>query len=160
MDAYEKVRLKSLEFARIERDIPVRTATRKDRILQYLGLFNSTDTNNYCVAFLYWCYQQAAASYGMPNILPHSASATGFKNLCPNSWFIPLSQPVQPGDIFVRHHRKPHAGLVNAPLISRTALHTIEGNTYVDPKTKATGVFNRKRDKEADKYAIFRPTML
>ena len=161
MDAYEKVRIKSLEFARIEREIPVRNATHKARIQKYMDLFHSSDTDNYCVAFIYWCYQQASAFYGMPNVLPKDANAVGFMNKCHNKMFTLFPGVAhQPGDIFVRYHRRPHAGMVNAPLVSRSVLWTIEGNTYVDPATKARGVFNRKRDKEADKYAIFRPTML
>lgn len=109
----------------------------------------STDLNPpalWCMAFVYWCFKQAAGQLGVPNPMHKTASCTNL-----HSWAKPkglVKSSPQRGDIFLvrggadgRTHQ--HTGLVVE--VNGAQIKTIEGNTNNDGSSNGIGVFIRTR---------------
>ena len=151
------LRYRALEIARAERDKRVR-ADEGDRldgtqIREYLKSVGASPRNDYCVAFVYWCYRQAAGQLGCANILPKTASTSLFKSWAPKSWFLSKDQLPEPGDIYLRSDLG-HTGMVNYVKDGRLETKTVEGNTWVVPYN--WGVHGRTRNLK-NAY-VLRPT--
>ncbi len=172
MDIYYQVRRKAVEFARMERDAKVRAEKgnifRGKRIRDYQRSVGMGE-DNYCVAFVYWCYQQACAALGKYNLIPKTARTHVLWHESPYDWVLPVGESPQPGDIWIRTD-KPHVGLVREAINGRGEVATIEGNTWrkewieiVDGKSYKFhdwGVHGRIRNMTTNTLAILRPTWM
>jgi hypothetical protein len=158
-DGYETVRTKAVEFALTEKMNQVRANPGNmysgPRINCYQDLLG-IGRDDYCVAFVYWCYQMACISLGAPNILPRTGSTTRLKQWSHSDWFLKGGEVPQPGDIWMRH-KKRHTGIVWYVSGGLAEVITIEGNTYTgsDPRW---GVHGRKRNMSTNTLGIIRPT--
>lgn len=100
----------------------------------------------WCMAFVYWCFNQASSRVGQPNPMLKTASCTNLY-----SWAASHNKLVstpQRGDIFLvrggaqgRTHQ--HTGIVTS--VSGGSIGTIEGNTNNDGSSNGIGVFRRTR---------------
>jgi len=116
---------------------------------QYLASVGIEPGHAWCAAFVYWCFDKAARTVGVPNPLPK----TGY---CPNieSWakdrgiLVPTPQA---GDIFLvrrvpageRHVRACHTGIVTR--VTGGKVKTVEGNTNDTGSANGIGVFALNR---------------
>lgn len=128
------------------------------KYLEAIGLAKSPGTQDYCVAFIYWCYQQAVtrlnAEEGTPvykNPLPKQGSVPRLYTHASTSGR--LVDTPQAGDIYIRGDMK-HAGIVHEiPKPGSNRMNTIEGNTWIGPQDKKDwGVFKRPRISMEDCY--------
>jgi len=95
----------------------------------------------WCQAFVYWCYQQAAAELKIKNpvpktggVLKHWGDTTAKKDGLPDR-----------GDLFVMAF---NGGLGHIGFVEKVEgdwIHTLEGNTNDDGSREGIGVFRRKR---------------
>lgn len=106
----------------------------------------------WCAAFASFCYVQGHAKVGAPLFFKRNGGAGGMRdNLIKAGLFIPMSslydgakKPVTtarlpgPGDFIVFPG---HIGLLKSFDHAGRTLEAIEGNTYVDPKNRADGVY-------------------
>jgi hypothetical protein len=159
-DIYQAVREKAVEFAEIEKLAKVRADPNDSKSGPRIACYQQSlgiGRSNYCVAFVYWCYERACSVLGMPNILPRTGSTTRLSQWASREWFVPASEMPQPGDIWLRDQKR-HTGLVWYVKGGRAEVITIEGNTYTyaDPRW---GVHGRKRDLTSNTLAILRPSL-
>lgn len=133
----------------------------KYQIAAGLTLNASTSKPGYawCVAFTYYCYQQAAAKLGIGNphiktagVLDHWSRAKGKPGIVRISNVDAINDPtlVKPGALFIIDHGGGlgHSGIVTE--VSNGRLVTIEGNTNDGGSRNGIGVFERKARKIAD----------
>jgi hypothetical protein len=121
--------------------------------------------NFWCMAFVYWCFDQAAQKAKAANAFPHTAG-------CLDAWNrVRASSPariltagqaaanpalVKPGMVFILDHGggNGHTGFV----VGQTggALHTIEGNSNDSGSANGVGVFelNRRSVVESDLHGF------
>lgn len=107
----------------------------------------------WCAAFASYCYVQGHAKEGAPLFLKRDGNAGRLRdNLIKAGLFIPMSslydgakKPIKPaprlpgpGDFIVFPG---HIGLLKSFNHDARTLEAIEGNTYVDPKHRADGVY-------------------
>jgi hypothetical protein len=100
----------------------------------------------WCMAFVYWCFQRAAAQLGATNPMYKTASCSDLY-----AWAKPrglVKSTPQRGDIFLvrggadgRTHQ--HTGLVVE--VSGGTMKTVEGNSNDDGSSNGIGVFVRNR---------------
>jgi hypothetical protein len=124
---------------------------RVDQYAQAVGL-NPADGLPWCVAFVYWCFQQAADRASRKNPLPktagvlkHWSAATKLRSVQIVKGVKAVETPtlVQPGFLFVMDfgggvgHIGFVADFVNGHLV------TVEGNTGHDGTREGIGVFRR-----------------
>jgi hypothetical protein len=98
------------------------------------------------MAFVYWCFGQAATRLGVANPLRRTASCTSLYAWAGSQG--KLARPPQRGDIFLvrggaegRTHQ--HTGLVTG--VHGGQVMTVEGNTNNDGSREGIGVFLRHR---------------
>ncbi|HMP91559.1 MAG TPA: CHAP domain-containing protein [Phnomibacter sp.] len=120
------------------------------RVKEYL---NSVDLNikaPWCMAFVYWCFQQAANTLGKGNplvktggVLNHWNKTTGKKIAAKEA----VDNPglVKPGHIFIMDFGKGagHTGIVES--VTGGFIKVIEGNTNEGGSREGIGVFARTR---------------
>jgi hypothetical protein len=158
-DAYESVRKKAVEFALNEKLMKVRADSGNMYSGQRISCYQDSlgiGRDDYCVAFVYWCYQMACTALGTPNVLPRTGSTTRLSLWANSDWFIRGGELPQPGDIWMRNSKR-HTGLVWYVHGGLAEVITIEGNTYTssDPRW---GVHGRKRNMSTNTLGIIRPT--
>ena len=129
-----------------------RGSNRGPEVDQYLDSV-STDLRGqpWCMAFIYWCFGQAATELGVPNPAPRTASVHRSWEMAqrPGVTVVKHDQAVRdptlvrPGMIFHidTGGRTGHAGFVVDVVGGK--LVTIEGNTNDDGSREGIGVFNR-----------------
>lgn len=83
----------------------------------------------WCIAFGYWCFQEAADNLGIQNPVPKTGSVLHCWEIADTKYKI-LGRP-QKGDIFIMDlgNGLGHAGLVEEVEADNIILHTIDGNT-------------------------------
>jgi len=99
----------------------------------------------WCMAYVYWCVNKAAADMLLPNPLVKTAGVlrqweeTKLRKI-PNR-----SKAIKPGDIFILRfaHGTGHTGFVEK--IDSGIVHTIEGNTNDDGSREGYEVARRQR---------------
>jgi hypothetical protein len=97
-----------------------------DPVPGYLGSVGINFPASWCMAFMYWCYNQASAALGVPNpMLKTGGVLTGWEGRPRNHVKLPL-----PGDVFIMDlgHGLGHTGIIES-IDPDGTLHTIEGNT-------------------------------
>lgn len=121
----EIFRHKVIEIARGE--TYVRAKTHREQILKYLEAVGVNYYTNYCVAFVYWCYQNTSDNFGYNyNPMPITGSTGKLYNFAKRCGLF-VDDP-QYGDIYISG-KKNHTGLV-IKYNGKTS-KTVEGNTYI-----------------------------
>jgi hypothetical protein len=124
-----------------------------DRYLRTVGLNPAGGSFAWCVAFLYWCFEQASQQDNLPDnpmfrtagvhVLWHrSRDQARVRRITPQQAAANFSL-VQPGQIFCLDHGsgQGHMGIVES--IHQGKMVTIEGNTNVGGSREGIGVFRR-----------------
>lgn len=121
------------------------------RVNQYLEAVGDKGGLPWCAAFVYWCFQEAAAALNVPNPATRTAGAVdvwdeaGTRGTPRVAAVVAAERPilVQPGMVFViaTGGGHGHVGLVEK--IEGTVLTTIEGNTNNGGSREGIGVFRR-----------------
>lgn len=125
-------------------------SNRGKMVNEYLLSVGLPGGNFWCMAFVYWCYQQAAKQLLVANPLPKTAG-------CLDHWHktkgrkiakreaVLHPELVTPGAVFIMDHGKGagHTGIVVS--VDGQTLTTIEGNTNEAGSRNGIGVFRRKR---------------
>jgi hypothetical protein len=144
-----EVALRAKEIAFFQRGIKEQPlgSNSGPEVDQYLSSVNVPSGNAWCMAFVYWCYRQAALDLGQINPAHQSGSCTTVYN-----WAVANSKIVtepQAGDIFLVKDSA-GTGCLHTGIIIRvmsSGLTTIEGNTTDNGSAEGTGVFYRTRSK-------------
>lgn len=106
-----------------------------------------SSTSYWCMAFVYWVYEQACEKLGIPNPLVRTALVMGQWNSIKNAIKATKSQEhlIIPGSIFIidHGHGKGHAGIIISK--DNGYVVTIEGNTNQGGNRNGFGVFQRRR---------------
>lgn len=124
---------------------------RVDQYLKAVGLDPSSGSYAWCAAFVYWCFQQAAAASQALNPairdagvldLWSRAGAAGIRRI---SSAEANSNPgvVEPGCVFVIKTGTVHGHVGFVEKVAGMALTTIEGNTNINGSREGIGVFRR-----------------
>lgn len=116
------------------------------KVSEYLRSVGITHADLWCMAFVYWCFQQGAGKAGTMNTLKKTASCTELYSWAKSNG--KLASTPQRGDIFLvrggaagrTHH---HTGIVTS--VSGGTVKTVEGNTNNDGSSNGIGVFQRSR---------------
>ena len=140
------------------REIPLGSNTGP-RVNQYLDAVGVAPGQPWCMAFVFWCFKQAAAARGVSNPVPRNGSVI-------HCWQLAQSQPgtnvvpaekanadpslVLPGMVFFidTGAEHGHAGFVVDVVVG--TLVTIEGNTNSAGLREGIGVFQRSSRKIRD----------
>ncbi|HVE57941.1 MAG TPA: hypothetical protein VNB22_14000 [Pyrinomonadaceae bacterium] len=123
----QSFRYKVIEYAQKEYKSPESLSEKKEKYLRIIGLGSN---HNYCVAFVYWCYEQAAKFFGITNpMLKTGKTGTLYTFAETHNLFV--EQP-EIGDIYIKYNKE-HTGLIqfSNPNYKTKKTKTIEGNTYV-----------------------------
>ncbi|HEX8215541.1 MAG TPA: CHAP domain-containing protein [Allosphingosinicella sp.] len=126
---------------------------------QYLRSTGTALGSYWCMAFIFWCFREAAAGAGVANPFPRTAG-------CIDAWSrVRRSQPqrlisraaamnnpslVRPGHVFILDYGKGlgHTGFVRQSF--NGPLRSIEGNTNPTGSSNGLGVFELNRRKITD----------
>jgi hypothetical protein len=117
---------------------------------QYLASVGLSPGNFWCAAFVYWCFDKAAAKLGRTNpllktghVMTHWNKTTGKKILAVDAADMPSL--VKPGNIFLLNTggSSGHTGLVEK--VDGGFIHTIEGNSNNSGSRNGIGVFRLQR---------------
>lgn len=126
-----------------EQPLGSNSGPKVDEYLKSVGIMHP---DLWCMAFVYWCFQQGAGQAGMTNTLKKTASCTDLYSWAKANGKLATSP--QRGDIFLvrggaagRTHQ--HTGIVTT--VSGGSVKTIEGNTNNDGSSNGIGVFQRTR---------------
>ncbi|KQP02787.1 CHAP domain-containing protein [Pseudorhodoferax sp. Leaf265] len=124
-------------------------------------LTGNPDARAWCMAFVYWAFDQGAAHLGTPNVAPRTAGCLdhwGRARFVPGAVRITSAEAladlslVKPGQVFICDfgHGLGHAGIVER-VLPDGRLVTVEGNTNNDGSRSGVGVFRLERRKLSDK---------
>ena len=121
-----------------------------DKYLLSSGLNPAGQHYSWCMAFVYWCFNEAAKSLGRNNPLVKTAGCLNHWNsaTCPKIKMADaMNNPsmVKPGFIFIidHGHGNGHTGIVES--VSNGMINTIEGNTNNDGSANGYGVLRLSR---------------
>jgi hypothetical protein len=135
-----------------ENPIGSNRGVRVDQYIRSAGLDPNQGSFPWCVAFLYWCFNEASSKQGISNPVFQTASVHQL-------WHRSLNRPqtkritpreanekyslVQPGQIFCLDYGsfRGHAGIIES--IQDGKMLTIEGNTNIGGSREGIGVFRR-----------------
>lgn len=134
-------------------------SNRGPMVNQYLASTGTPPGNFWCMAFVFWCFREAAAASGVANPFPRTAG-------CLDAWNrVNRSQParlikraaaianpslVRPGQVFILDHGRGfgHTGFVRQSFDG--PFRTVEGNTNPTGSSNGLGVFELNRRKITD----------
>jgi hypothetical protein len=123
---------------------------RGPEVEKYLASVGLGPGHAWCVALVFWCFEQAATRLRVTNPLPKTGGVLAHWERAPAIVKIPPETPmdglraIPAGTIFfIDHgHEKGHMGLV---LAAESELRTIEGNTNIAGSREGDGVRYRTR---------------
>lgn len=169
---HERLRLAALDAAggeagvraKCSAGVPAKSCrTWGERIRVYQRAVGMGGGNDYCVAFVWWCFDRAAKGQKETNPLPRMSGAGQLLDLAKRRDCLVF--PPKPGDVFVLS--KPgkngtpvpdHVGFVESASLDEkkalATLKTVEGNTWV--KDFDWGVHERSRDPKKAVYSFAR----
>lgn len=88
---------------------------------------------SWCMAFMYWCFKDAAGQLGLQNPLVKTGGCLAQWHGQDPKHQVTVLKLAQPGDIFIMDHGHGvgHTGIIEDTVIvgGQLVLHTIEGNT-------------------------------
>jgi hypothetical protein len=156
----ETLKVAAGEIGVMESPLGSNRGPKVDEYLRCVGLDPASGHYSWCAAFVYWCFDQAAASLRVPvanpviptaGVLDHWNRA-GTQGIPRISSADCADQPslVQPGMIFILSTGggNGHTGLVEA--VRGFYLTTIEGNSNNDGSREGVGVFRQTKRKISD----------
>lgn len=126
-----------------------------------LPLNGPPDSRAWCMAFVYWAFEQAAKQLAVPNVAPRTAGCldhwgrarfvNGAVRIAREDALADLSL-LKPGQIFICDygHGLGHTGIVER-VLPDGRLVTVEGNTNDGGSRTGLGVFRLQRRKVTDK---------
>jgi len=98
----------------------------------------------WCMSFVYWSFQQAAAQVGQPNPMPKTAYCPFLYQWAKDNQKL-VTTP-QRGDIFlVKGLRDGKPSVIHTGIVTGGSINTVEGNTNNDGSSNGIGVFTRTR---------------
>lgn len=125
-------------------------SNRGARVEQYLASTGTAPGNFWCMAFVYFCFREAAASLGVPVVFPRTAGCIDAWTRAPGLRLTrqaAMADPsrVLPGSVFILDFGggAGHTGFVEAN--SGGLLTTIEGNSNDSGSANGIGVFRLRR---------------
>lgn len=139
---------KALEIAitQIGKEEVPRGSNWGEPVKSYLAAVGINFPASWCMAFLYWCFQQAAKESGIKNSAVKTGGVLNAWNKAPAS--AKVKDP-QPGDVFIQDHGGGlgHTGIVEK--VDGEYVHTIEGNTNDTGSREGYEVCRRIRKKSS-----------
>lgn len=133
-----------------EREVGVRETgeNRGPRVEEYLRSVGLPPANRWCMAFVWFCVEQALRPLKLPNPLPRTGYCPHLQQWADDAGY--LREEPEPGDIFllvgktaagvIRAH---HTGFVVG--VDGEQFACIEGNTNLNGSPEGIGVFRRGR---------------
>lgn len=151
------VREASSQVGVMEQPLGSNRGPQVDQYLLRVGLNPTAGSFPWCVAFVYYCFDEASRALGRTNPVVRTAGvldlwrkscAKGVHHLTPSEAAADPSK-IQPGFIFVMSTGSGdgHVGIVESSTAGR--LLTIEGNTNTNGSREGIGVFRRDSRKVA-----------
>lgn len=134
-------------------------SNRGPMVDQYLASTGTAPGNFWCMAFVHWCFREAAAATGVSNPFPKTAGCLDAWNKVRKarptrviSRAAAMTDPslVRPGQVFILDHG---GGLGHTGFVRQSfggPLRTIEGNSNPLGSRNGLGVFELNRRKVAD----------
>jgi CHAP domain len=134
-------------------------SNRGPMVDQYLQSTGTALGSFWCMAFVFWCFREAAAGTGMSNPFPRTAGchdawrrvrASQSTRLITRAQAIADPALVRPGQVFVLDHGggMGHTGFVRQSF--NGPFRTVEGNTNPTGSNNGLGVFELNRRKTTD----------
>ena len=137
---------KAVEFALGEvgiREQPL-GSNRGPRVDQYNQASGAGNGALWCMSFVYWCFQQAAAHTGEENPMLKTAYCPALLQWAKQQG--KLVDSPQRGDIFlVKGLRDGKPSVIHTGIVTGGLIETVEGNTNNDGSSNGIGVFTRQR---------------
>ena len=101
-----------------------------DQIQRYRDSVNIPPGTDWCVAFVYWCHEQASWLMGRSSNPMKKTASTGILFNFAKQHGLFVDSP-EPGDIYI-NGKKSHTGIIAKanPGMQNDKTHTIEGNTW------------------------------
>ena len=117
-------------------------------VQRYLACVNIHFASPWCMAFVYWCVNEACKEFSVKNPIVRTGGVLKQWNECPRSFR--AAEP-KPGDIFIMDYGKGmgHTGIVEKA--DKTNIYTIEGNTNDEGSREGYEVCRRTRKRAAVK---------
>lgn len=144
-------RLRAVEYAVTQNGVRERTNNSGAAVDAFLASVGLGPGYAWCMAFVYWCVQQATGDLGLINPLVRTGG-------CMRQWnetacFKTTTDP-QPGDIFIMDlgGGAGHTGFVVD--VTPTTIRTVEGNTNDNGSANGDGVYMRERRRDRIKGYI------
>jgi hypothetical protein len=142
---------KALEIAITQLGVRENSPNSGPEVNQYLKSVGLNSGYPWCMAYVYWCYKQAAAQLGVPNFLIRTGGVLHQWNEQQPKRKIVLdkvlknSAIIKPGAVFIMDYGKGtgHTGLVER--IHGGFVETIEGNTNDEGSREGYEVCRRTR---------------
>lgn len=126
---YMTLKEKALQIAitQISKQENPRGSNWGEPVKTYLKSVGINFPASWCMAFVYWCFQEAAKEIGLPNTAIKSGGVLDVYNKAKKKVYV-VTDP-QPGDVFIQDHGHGlgHTGIVET--VDVDSVHTIEGNT-------------------------------
>lgn len=122
---------------------------RVDEYLRAVGLDPAAASYPWCVAFLYWCFDEAAEAVNRRNPLPKTAGVHDLWHRTPPEQRLPAKaaladpQQIRPGMVFFLDTGGGHGHVGLVVSVRGETLETIEGNTNDGGSREGIGVFRR-----------------
>lgn len=112
-------------------------------VQDYLASVGIYFAASWCMAFMYWCFKDAAGQLGIKN--PMARTGGCLAQLSQSEKYKVTDDP-QPGDVFIMDlgHGLGHTGIIES-IDPDGTLHTIEGNTNDDGSREGIAVERRAR---------------
>ena len=139
--SYQSLGMRALQIAQAQvgvREVPQNSGPAVETFLASVGLGPGF---SWCMAFVYWCVDQAARGLGIQNPLVRTGG-------CLRQWnetILKKSDTPKAGDIFIMDlgGGNGHTGIVLA--VRGDTIDTVEGNTNNDGSANGDGVYQRTR---------------
>ncbi len=128
------------------REVPV-GSNRGPEVDEYLRSTNTPLGSFWCAAFVYFCFNKAAANIGKANPLIKTAGSLDHWNRTTAKKITAadaLNNPalIKPGSIFIIDHGGGHGHTGIVQKVDGGFVHTIEGNSNSNGSSNGIGVFN------------------
>lgn len=143
------LRIRAMEIAKTQLFVREKTGHNDGKEVEaYLKLLGLPKGYPWCMAFVYWCFSEAAKQLDVLNPVPKTAGVMDCYSKAKGKYLV-TGEP-EPGDQFIMDFGKGngHTGLVEDN--RKPKVYTVEGNTAADPTyagedRDGNGIFERNR---------------